>query len=111
MALFRTQEERVPHMNRDALVLLIPLAGVFFGSLVVLIPIAGLTARFALKPVLEATRAHREGQGGASAREVAELKQRIDALEQQQQYLLSSVERLSEVQDFERRLGADPSIS
>jgi hypothetical protein len=96
-------------MNRDVLELLIPLAGVFFGSLMFLIPIAGLTARFALKPVLEAARSYREKQSGFDAREVALLRQRIELLEQQQQSLEGSVERLSEARDFERRLAARPS--
>jgi TolA-binding protein len=95
-------------MDGDALRYLIPLAGIVLGSLMFLIPIAGLTARFAVKPVLEAIRGAREGQAGSNARELAVLEQRVALLEQQFQGLENSVERLSEVKDFERRLGVPP---
>jgi len=32
----------------------VALAGVIMGTLIILIPVAGLTARFALKPIVEA---------------------------------------------------------
>jgi hypothetical protein len=40
------------------------LIGTIGGILIVLIPVAGLTARFALKPIVEAITRVREVQGG-----------------------------------------------
>src|SRR5262245_9009912 len=94
-------------MDGDALKFLIPLVAIVMGSLMFLIPIAGLTARFAIKPVLEAIRGSRESSG-PDKRELAVLEQRVALLEAQYQGLENSVERLSEVKDFERRLGIPP---
>ena len=90
-------------MNADVLELLIPLTAIVLGSLMFLIPIAGLTARFAIKPVMEALGRAREG-AGTNARELSVLEQRVALLEQQYQNLEGSVERLQDVKDFERRL-------
>ena len=93
-------------MGEDAIKWLVPLSGIVLGSLMLLIPIAGLTARFALKPILEALRGSREQSG--NARELAVLEQRVALLEQHYQGLETSVERLNEAKDFERRLGLPP---
>ena len=82
--------------------LLIPILGILMGGLMFLIPIAGLTARFALKPIMEAIAKGREASG--TNRELAVLEQRVALLEQQYQTLETSVERLGEVKDFERRM-------
>ena len=95
-------------MNGEVLKFLIPLVAIVMGSLMFLIPIAGLTARFAVKPILEAIRGARDGSSGAQARELAVLEQRVALLEAQYQGLEGSIERLSEVKDFERRLGVPP---
>lgn len=75
---------------------------VVMGSLVVLIPIAGITARFALKPIAEAVARMKEAQG--STRELSLLQQRIDLLEQQIGVMESDLHRLREVQEFHARL-------
>ena len=93
-------------MGRETLSLLIPILGIVMGGLMFLIPIAGLTARFAIKPIMEALAKGREA--GANNREVAVLEQRVALLEQQYQSLETSVERLGEVKDFERRLTSGP---
>ena len=90
-------------MDADVLKLFIPLTAIVLGSLMVLIPIAGLTARFAIKPIMEALGRAREG-AGTNARELAVLEQRVALLEQHYQSLEGSVERLQDVKDFERRL-------
>jgi hypothetical protein len=61
--------------------LLIPLLAILIVGIIVLVPIAGLTARFALKPAIEAFAQLR----GAREQEqlVAVLEQRISLLEQQ----------------------------
>ena len=89
-------------MDSQVLELLIPLTAIILGSLMFLIPIAGITARFALKPIMEAIRGARERQ--ADAREIAVLEQRVALLEQQYQGIESTVERLSDARDFDRQL-------
>jgi hypothetical protein len=84
--------------------ILIPLVLGTLGIMTILIPIAGLTARFALKPIVEAIARMREVQAGTSAREVGLLEQRVALLEQQHQALEHEVERLSEMRDFDRQL-------
>jgi hypothetical protein len=90
-------------MDAQMFELLIPLTAIVLGSLMFLIPIAGLTARFAIKPVMEALGRAREG-AGTNARELSVLEQRVALLEQQYQNLEGSVERLQDVKEFERRL-------
>jgi sensor histidine kinase YesM len=85
--------------------ILIPLVLGTLGILTVLIPIAGLTARFALKPIVEAIARMREVQAGATGRELSLLEQRVSLLEQQYQTLDHSVERIAEIKDFDRQLG------
>jgi hypothetical protein len=91
-------------MDADVLELFIPLAGIVFGSLMFLIPIAAFSIRFAIKPVMEAIRASREAHMGGTGRELSVLEQRVALLEQHYQNLESSVDRLTDIKDFERRL-------
>ncbi len=94
-------------MDADVLKMLIPLTAVVLGSLMLLIPIVGLTARFAIKPVMEALGRAREG-AGSNARELAVLEQRVALLEQHYQNIEGTLERLQDVKEFERRLAAPP---
>ncbi len=84
------------------------LVAVVMGCLIVLIPIAGITARFALKPIVESFARLKEMQGGqaANTREVAVLEQRVALLEQQYQAMEGSITRLGELKEFDRQLGA-----
>ena len=84
--------------------ILIPLLLGTLGIMTVLIPIAGLTARFALKPIVEAIARMKEAQSGTAAREVSLLEQRVALLEQQHQALEHEVDRLAELRDFDRQL-------
>ena len=84
--------------------ILIPLVLGTLGILTVLIPIAGLTARFALKPIVEAIARMREVQAGATGRELSVLEQRVALLEQQYQALDQNVERIAEIKDFDKQL-------
>jgi hypothetical protein len=86
--------------------ILIPLVLGTLGILTVLIPIAGLTARFALKPIVEAIARMKEVQAGSTGRELNVLEQRVALLEQQYQSLDSTVERIAEIKDFDRQLTA-----
>jgi len=74
------------------------------GLLIVLIPVAGLTARFALKPVVDAIFKARENTAGA--REAAILEKRVALLEQQLHSIEGSMERLAEDTEFRRQLEA-----
>ena len=92
-------------MDPATLELLIPLLSVFMGCLIVLIPIAGLTARFAIKPIMEAMARSREIQAGATSPQVvAALEARLAALEQQVQNVEGSVDQLSRASEFDRQL-------
>lgn len=95
-------------MERELVELFIPLTAIVLGSLMFLIPIAGLTARFALKPIMEALARNREASAGGTARELGVLEQRVALLEQQYQTLESNVDRIAEFRDFERRLSTPP---
>ncbi len=75
---------------------------VVFGGLIVLVPVAGITARFALRPIIQSLRELRtiSAPGGTES-----LERRMDALEAQITVLDNSVERLVQAQDFDRQLG------
>lgn len=93
-------------MDTDILELMIPLTAIILGSMMFLIPIAGLTARFALRPIMEAIAKGRElqMQGTDQSREVAILEQRVALLEQQLQGIESSLHRIEDGISFERQL-------
>ncbi len=77
---------------------------VVMGMLIILVPVAGLTLRFALKPIAEAMAKIKEAQG--AGREVAVMQQRIDLLEQQLAGVESEMTRLREIQEFHAQLKA-----
>jgi hypothetical protein len=73
------------------------------GLLIVLIPVAGLTARFALKPLIESiSGVMRARQGG----DVAALERRIAALEAEVTSLRGELASGEEARAFDRRLAA-----
>jgi len=83
------------------------LAGIFFGSLMVLIPIAGVTARFAMKPIVESLARLRES--GAKTEAVDMLERRMALLEQEVQAISGmrdEVSRLVEELEFHRKLAS-----
>lgn len=77
---------------------------VVLGMMVVLIPVAGLTARFALKPTVEALGQFFESKGKDEA--VQLLERRCALLEQQVEAMEHQVMRLQETSDFDRALRA-----
>lgn len=80
---------------------------VIMGMLVVLIPIAGLTARFAIKPIAESLAKLR--QGNLDRQVVELLERRLSLLEQEVHGLggmRDDVSRLLEEADFQRQLKA-----
>jgi uncharacterized protein (DUF2164 family) len=75
---------------------------IFLGMMVVLIPIAGLTARFALKPLMEALRSYRELQGDNQAQQLVE--RRMALMEEQVHSMDRTIRELAEESEFRRDL-------
>lgn len=75
---------------------------IFLGMMVILIPIAGLTARFALKPLMEALRSYRELQGDNQAQQLVE--RRVALMEEQMHSMDRSLRELLEESEFRRDL-------
>lgn len=84
---------------------LVALSAVILGCLTVLIPIAGLTARFAIKPIAEALARAREG---TSDRETVQLLERRLALLEQEVHGVSELRgdlvRVLEELEFQKQL-------
>lgn len=75
---------------------------IFLGMMVVLIPITGLTARFALRPLMEAFRSYRQLQGENQAQEL--LERRMALMEEQLHSMERSMRELMEESEFRRDL-------
>lgn len=78
------------------------MVGVVMGLLVVLIPVAGVTARFALKPIAEAVARMREAQG--TNRELQMVERRLALMEQQLSHLETDVRKIEDLREFDRQL-------
>lgn len=83
---------------------IVALVSVILGISIVLVPVIGLTARFALKPVVEALA--RVFESRSVDETVRILERRLELQEQQLEALQSSVDKLSETQEFDRQLAA-----
>ena len=83
------------------------IVAIIMGMMVVLIPIAGVTARFALKPIAEAVARVREASG--TTRELQVVEQRLSLLEQQLSNLETDVREIEDKSDFDRQLAAGPN--
>lgn len=83
---------------------IVGLTAVIMGGLAVLIPIVGLTARFALKPVIEAITTLRGADAGDQR--VAFLEQRLSLVEEQLHSMEREQKRLVEDNDFRKQLEA-----
>ncbi|HEX8691874.1 MAG TPA: hypothetical protein VF746_05615 [Longimicrobium sp.] len=86
----------------DGFELLIPILGVIFGGLTILVPIVGITARIALKPVMESWARYRELRGNDDA--VVMLERRMALMEEHLNSIDRSVQLLLEESDFRRKL-------
>ena len=75
---------------------------IFLGLMTVLIPITGLTARFALKPVMEALGKYREGENDKQMQ--ALLERRVALMEEQLHSMDRSLRELAEESEFRREL-------
>lgn len=88
---------------------IVGLAGVIMGSLIVLIPVAGLTARFAMKPIVDSMAKLR--QSSSQAETVNMLERRVALIEQEVQNLSGirdDLGRLVEEMEFQRQLMPGP---
>lgn len=82
--------------------ILVPLAAILVGGVALIIPIAGITARFALKPVVEAFARLKESQGAGDRQSL--MEQRVALLEEQLHAMEREQARLIEEADFRRKL-------
>ena len=69
----------------------------------VLIPILGFTARFALKPLVEALGGYMDRKGALDT--IAILERRVDLLQQELETVQDKVGSLEQVRDFHAQLG------
>lgn len=79
------------------------IVAIVMGVSVVLIPVAGLTVRFALKPLVESLARIWEVKGMEETLAIAE--RRISLLEQQVEAMEGTVRNLEAGQAFDRQLG------
>jgi hypothetical protein len=80
------------------------LVATILGISIVLVPVIGLTARFALKPVVEALAKVFEGRGEEEAMRI--LERRVELQEQEIMMLHQTVRGLNDAREFDRRLSA-----
>lgn len=78
------------------------IVAIVMGISLFLIPILGLTARFALKPTVEALSKFFESKGQEETMRI--LERRVGLLEQQIESMESTVRRLEEVTEFQSQL-------
>lgn len=83
------------------------IVAVVMGVSIVLIPVAGLTLRFAIKPVVEAIGRSLESHGLEDT--VGVLERRMEILERQLESTDTSVGRLAEAVEFQKELQAGRS--
>jgi hypothetical protein len=85
---------------------IVAITAILIGGMVIILPLAGLVARFALKPLIDSYAQVRESaEGGDSLRM---LERRLDLLEEQVQLLERDNSRLLDAAEFQRRLESAP---
>ncbi len=84
------------------------IVAIVLGMSVVLIPIMGLTARFALKPLVESLGKVNEVRGVEET--VAITERRVALLEQQLEAMDATVRNLEAGEAFDRALGAPAAV-
>jgi len=88
---------------------IVPVVAIVLGSLMVLIPVAGFTARFAFKPIVESMARLKELQANPGGGDARQLEQRVARIEQQLEGMDVSLQRLIEAKDFDRQLSSGRS--
>jgi hypothetical protein len=84
---------------------LVALMGTILGISIVLVPVIGLTARFALKPVVEALSRLFEARGADESMRI--LERRLDLQEEQIDALQNALRSLNEGREFDRQLSPE----
>jgi hypothetical protein len=84
--------------------ILIPILAIATGGLIILTPLVAFSARFALKPIMQAVAQMRESRTSAEGALLQD--RRIALLEAEVQELREVVQRLAEVEEFRRQLEA-----
>jgi hypothetical protein len=84
----------------------VALIGVTGALLLLLVPVLGLTARFALKPIVEAFQVSR-GMGSGSAEQLNLLAQQVGAIETRLEAMEHDLQLLAEAREFDERLLAE----
>jgi hypothetical protein len=94
-------------MSPEQLEMLAPLIVFAIAAFVVSIPVIAFSARYAVKPVVEALIRLREAQGkaGASNEMLTLQDRRLSLLESEMQHIGATLERLAEAQEFHAKLG------
>ena len=82
------------------------LLATFMALSVVLVPVVGLTARFALKPTVEALSRFFDKKRNDDA--VSILERRLALVEQQVESIESTVQRLADTAEFDEKLSTPP---
>lgn len=85
------------------------LVATILGISIVLVPVIGITARFALKPTVEALSRLFENRSTSDTLQI--LQQRMELQEQQIDALQTALRSMNEARDFERQLAAPPSAT
>lgn len=100
-------------MTPEQLEALGPLLALAIVAFVVSIPVVAFSARFAIKPVVDALIRLREAQGKSGADHDMLMLQdrRLSLLESEMQHVSTSLERLADAQEFQSRLTAAPLSS
>ena len=83
---------------------IVGLAAVIMGISVVLVPVIGLTARYALKPIVGVISRSIETRSAEESVQIVE--RRLELLEQQLEDVQGSLNRLVEVSEFDAKLRA-----
>jgi len=82
------------------------IVAITLGMSVIIIPVLGLTARFALKPTVEALSRFLDGRGQDEALRI--MERRLALVEQQVEGMETALRRVEEEADFSRRLRGGP---
>ena len=93
--------------DENTLYALAGVLAILFGGAALLVPILALSARFALKPVMETWIRLRQAE--TSDQEKILQDRRIALLEAEVQSLQQTLQRRTEAEAFERQLNAPPS--
>ena len=87
---------------------LVALVGTILGISIVLIPVIGVTARFALNPVVDALSKLFDVKNSDETLRI--LERRLELQEQEISVLNQAVQSLTEAHDFERQLAAPSKV-